>query len=115
MRWIEGSTGVDATLHGDVTFDEDLSDVTSLSDDGYLRIRAWVYLIPHTIEIRSSRGALVHAYYVAGIGRPWDRDAWCGGWRVTCRVFVRAVGPWCRLSRQWVLSPKTSGVDRRVS
>ena len=75
MQWNDGGTRVDVTLHGTIAFTEDLTDVQSLSDGGYLKIRDWSHVIPHTIEIGSSGGSLTHTYYVSGIARPWDEDA----------------------------------------
>jgi hypothetical protein len=66
---------MDVRLLGEVTFNEALTDVESLSDGGFLTIRDWSGLIPHTIEISSIGGKLSHAYYVAGLHRPWDDEA----------------------------------------
>ena len=75
MSWNDGTSRLEVTLDGDVTFTDDLSDVRTLSDGGRLTIRDWATLIPRTIEIRSSGGTLTHRYYVAGIERPWDDEA----------------------------------------
>lgn len=75
MQWNDGTHHFDVTLHGAITFTDDLTDVQSLSDGGYLTIRDWSHVIPHTVEIRSSGGTLTHAYYVAGLSRPWDESA----------------------------------------
>ncbi len=60
MQWSENSRRVDVTLHGSIVFKDDLTDVQSLSDDGYLKLRDWSHLIPYTIEIRSAGGSLSH-------------------------------------------------------
>jgi hypothetical protein len=73
--WSDDDVRLEVTLHGNVTFKDDLSDVQRLSDDGLLRIRDWAGLIPRTIEIRSENGRITHNYYVAGIARAWDADA----------------------------------------
>jgi hypothetical protein len=73
--WSDDDVRMEVTLHGSVTFKNDLSDVQSLSDDGLLRIRDWARLIPRTIEIRSENGRITHSYYVAGVARTWDADA----------------------------------------
>ena len=75
MSWNDGTTRLEVTVDGNVTFTDDLSDVRTLSDGGRLTIRDWATLIPRTIEIRSSGGTLTHRYYVAGIERPWDDEA----------------------------------------
>jgi hypothetical protein len=75
MSWHDGSTRLDVTLNGNVTFTDDLSDVQTLSDGGRLTIRDWSGVIPHTIEIRSAGGTLTRKYYVAGLERPWNDDA----------------------------------------
>jgi len=75
MSWRDGSTRLDVTLNGSVTFTDDLSDVQTLSDGGRLTIRDWSGLVPHTFEIRSSGGRLTRTYYVAGIERPWTDEA----------------------------------------
>jgi hypothetical protein len=74
VSWSDGHSRLDVTLNGDVTFADDLSDVQTLTDGGSLTIRDWTTLIPHTIEIKSSRGALTRKYYVAGVERPWSEE-----------------------------------------
>lgn len=75
MSWSDGRSRLDVTVDGDITFADDLSDVLTLSDGGTLKIRDWSTLIPHTIEIKSSRGALTRKYYVGGLERPWSDEA----------------------------------------
>ena len=60
---------------GDIVFNENLTDVASLSDGGYLILRIWSRFIPHTIEVRSDGGQLTHSYFVAGAPRPFGREA----------------------------------------
>jgi hypothetical protein len=74
IQWRDGSNHMDVRLNGDITFTDDLTDVQSLSDGGELTIRDG-YLVPHTIEIRSSGGRFERRYYVAGLSRPWNDDA----------------------------------------
>ena len=66
---------IDARLDGEVTFNETLTDVETLSEGGRLTMRDWSSLVPHTIEISSTAGQLSHAYYVGGLRRPWDDEA----------------------------------------
>ena len=76
MSWSDGSTRIDVTLNGDVTFNDDLTDVRTMSDDGRLTIRNWIGIVPHTIEdpiVR--RNADATRCYVAGIERPWSDEA----------------------------------------
>jgi hypothetical protein len=75
ISWSDDHSRFDATLHGTVTFTDDLSDVQTLSDGGSLTIRDWSGLVPHTIEIRSAGGTLTRKYYVAGLERPWNGEA----------------------------------------
>ena len=63
------------TLHGDITFTDDLTDVLKLDDGGYLTIRNWSSIVPHTIEIKSAGGTITHAYFVGGLSRPWGDEA----------------------------------------
>jgi hypothetical protein len=66
---------MDVQAHGDVTFNDDLTDVQTMADGGYLKIRDWASIIPHTVEVTSAGGKLSHAYFVGGASRPWDDDA----------------------------------------
>jgi len=75
MSWSDGRARLDVTIDGEITFADDLSDVLTLSDGGTLKIRDWTTLIPHTIEIKSSRGALTRKHYVGGLERPWSDEA----------------------------------------
>jgi hypothetical protein len=75
MSWSDGTSRLDVTLHGSITFTDDLSDVASLSDGGWLKIRDRSALVPHTVEVHGSRGRLSHEYYVAGLSRPWGPEA----------------------------------------
>ncbi len=73
--WSDDDGRMEVTLHGGITFKDDLSDVESMSDGGLLRIRDWSHLIPRTIEIRSEGGRLTRSSYVAGVSRAWDAEA----------------------------------------
>jgi BlaR1 peptidase M56 len=75
MKWSDGASRFEVRLHGAITFNEDLTDVASISDDGYLTLRDWSGLVPRTIEIRSSGGILSHRFYVAGLERPYNDEA----------------------------------------
>jgi len=75
MQWSDDSHRFDVRLRGTVTFTDDLTDVQSLSDGGYLTLRDWSTVVPHTIEITSSGGTLTRTYFVAGLKRPWDEEA----------------------------------------
>ena len=88
MSWSDGRSRLDVTLHGTITFTEDLTDVATFSDGGELTIRDGGTLVPHTVEIHASKGRLSREYYVGGLTRPWDAEAqqllarrsccWCG-------------------------------------
>ena len=61
--------------HGDVAFNDALTDVQSMADGAYLKIRDWSAIVPHTVEIRSTGGQISHAYFVGGLSRPWNDEA----------------------------------------
>ena len=75
MQWSDGANRLDVRLRGTVTFTDDLTDVKSLSDGGTLTVRDMSTLVPHTVEITSVNGAVEHAYFIAGVKRPWDDEA----------------------------------------
>ena len=75
MRWQSGWSSREISGWGDLTFNDDLTDVRLLSSGGYLLVREWVGLLPRSVEIRSEGGRLVHRYFVAGFERPWNADA----------------------------------------
>jgi hypothetical protein len=75
MSWNDNGDRFEVSVRGSLAFTDDLTDVQSLSDGGYLTIRDWSGIAPRTIEIRSSGGTLTRAYYVAGVSRPWDDEA----------------------------------------
>jgi bla regulator protein blaR1 len=75
MQWSNGGEHLDITAHGSMTFNDDLTDVQSMSPGAYLKIRNWSNLVPHTVEIRNEGGSLTHAYFVGGLSRPWDEEA----------------------------------------
>jgi len=75
MHFSDNGTRFDVTLRGTITFTDDLTDVQTLSDDGFFSIRDWSQLAARTVEIRSSGGKLTHSYFVGGLSRPWDEEA----------------------------------------
>jgi len=75
MQFSDNGTRFDVTLHGTITFTDDLTDVLTLSDGGVFTFRDWSGLVPRTVEVRSAGGTLTHAYFVAGLSRPWDDEA----------------------------------------
>jgi hypothetical protein len=75
MRWKDGTSRFDLDVRGDIEFTDDLSDVATMTDGGYLKLRDWSGVIPHTIEIRSSGGAITRKFYVGGVERPFDDEA----------------------------------------
>ena len=75
MSWSDGPDRLDIRINGKVTFTDDLTDVQTMSGGGSLTLRSWSGIIPHTVEITSSNGALERTYYVAGLKRPWDDEA----------------------------------------
>ncbi len=75
VQWSDGRQRMDASGHGDIVFTDDLTDVRSISGAGYLKLRMWSGLVPHTVEIRNEHGTLTREYYVAGVERPWTDEA----------------------------------------
>jgi hypothetical protein len=75
VRWSRLGSGMEVNGRGEVVFNDDLTDVESLSPRGYFTLREWWMFVPHTIEIRTERGKLTHRYFVAGLSRPYDDKA----------------------------------------
>jgi beta-lactamase regulating signal transducer with metallopeptidase domain len=75
VKWTDGTSRFDVRLHGRITFNDELTDVISISDDGYLTLREWSGLVPRTIEVRSSGGVITRKFYVGGRERPYDDEA----------------------------------------
>ena len=75
MQFNDNGTRFDVTLHGTITFTDDLTDVLTLSDGGVFTFRDWSGVVPRTVEVRSAGGTLTHAYFVAGLSGPWDDEA----------------------------------------
>jgi beta-lactamase regulating signal transducer with metallopeptidase domain len=75
MKWSDGTSRFEVRLQGAIAFNDELTDVTSISEGGYLTLRDWSAFIPRTIEIRSSGGVITRRFYVAGLERPFDDEA----------------------------------------
>ena len=75
MRWNDRTSRFDVDVRGDIEFTDNLTDVATMTDGGYLKLRDWSGVIPHTIEIRSSGGAITRKFYVGGVERPFDDEA----------------------------------------
>ena len=75
MSWSDGRSRLDVTLHGSSRSPGSLSDVATLSDGGWLKIRDRGALVPHTVEVHASKGRLSREYYVGGLTRPWGPEA----------------------------------------
>ena len=52
MQWSSNGRRMDVKLRGRVTFTDDLTDVLKLDEDGYLTVRDWSSLVPHTVPPR---------------------------------------------------------------
>jgi len=74
MNWANNGERMEVRASGSVTFTDDLSDVKSLSDGGYLTIRHTNNGVVRSVEIRSSGGTIAHSYFVGGSARPWDDE-----------------------------------------
>ena len=75
MSWSDGSTHLDVNIRGSITFNEDLTDVETLSDGGSLKIRDRSAIVPYTVELHSRAGKITRQYFVAGLSRPWGPEA----------------------------------------
>jgi len=75
MTWSNNGDRMEARIHGDVTFADDLSDVQTLSPGGYLTVREWPGNVAHSVEIKWVDGRIVHTYAVGGTERPWNDEA----------------------------------------
>jgi hypothetical protein len=74
MRWSDNGSRFEVTIHGDVTFNDDLTDVQTLSDGGSITIRDLSGAVAHTVEIKSVGGRLTHEYFVGGASRGWTDE-----------------------------------------
>jgi len=74
MQWSDNGVRMDVTLHGTIAFTDDLTDVQSLSDGGWITIRDWSRIVPHTVEVKSSGGKITREYFVGGVTRGWDDE-----------------------------------------
>ena len=75
MNWSNNGERMQVHAFGSITFTDDLTDVKSLSDDGYLTIGHTNDGVTRSVEIRSSGGTIAHSYFVGGSARPWDEEA----------------------------------------
>jgi SOS response regulatory protein OraA/RecX len=66
---------MDLKAHGAFTFTEDLTDVQSLSDGGYLTITTSSGASQRSVDIRSSGGRITRSYSVNGSPHAWDDEA----------------------------------------
>jgi hypothetical protein len=75
MHWNDSTSRFDLEVRGEIGFNDDLTDITSMSDGGYFKLGDWSGVIPHTIDIRSSGGTITRKFYVGGLERPFDDEA----------------------------------------
>jgi hypothetical protein len=75
MNWSNGRDRMELKAHGAFTFTDDLSDVETMSDGGYLTITDWSDGQQRTVDIRSSGGRLTRTYRIGESPRPWDDEA----------------------------------------
>ncbi len=75
IRFSDGAWKLDLELRGTIAFTGDLTDVESMSDGGYFKVREWRGLIPHTVEMQNVNGTITRKYSVGGAARPWDDEA----------------------------------------
>jgi hypothetical protein len=75
MNWSNNGERMEVRASGSLTFADDLSDVKSLTDGGYLTIRHTTDGVARSVEIRSAGGTITRSYFVGGSARPWDDEA----------------------------------------
>ena len=108
MQWSSNGRRMDVKLRGRVTFTDDLTDVLKLDEDGYLTVRDWSSLVPHTVEIKSVNGSITHAYFVAGLSHPWDDEA-RRQLATDLPLLVRRSGLGAEQRTKWILERKGVG------
>lgn len=74
MKFSDNGGVFEVTVHGTISFTDDLTDVKTLSDGGSFTMRDWSHGVPRTAEVKSMDGKLTRRYYVAGLNRPWDDE-----------------------------------------
>ena len=75
MNWSNNGERMEVRASGSIAFTDDLSDVKSLADGGYLTLRHTIDGVVRSIEIRSAGGTITRRYFVGGSARPWDDEA----------------------------------------
>jgi beta-lactamase regulating signal transducer with metallopeptidase domain len=75
ITWSNNGQRVDVKAHGEMTVADDLKDIETLSDGGYVTIRDWTGLLPRTVELKSTGGKITRTYFIGGVERPWNDEA----------------------------------------
>jgi hypothetical protein len=57
-----------------MTFSDDLTDITSMTDGAYLTLRERNWLTVRTIEMRHEGGLISRRFYASGLEQPWEPD-----------------------------------------
>ena len=81
IRYSRDDCSLEVRAEGDFTLRADLSDVESVSSDGWVRIEERIGRSSRRVEIsRADNGSLDRKYWVNGDRKPWDADAqrWLG-------------------------------------
>ncbi|HEV8150907.1 MAG TPA: M56 family metallopeptidase, partial [Gemmatimonadales bacterium] len=84
VSWTGDNCSVDLRADGDVKFNADFSDVTSITPGGYLEISVRMGGNLRRLEIRSEGGALRRTYSINGTVSPYDdaARAWLAGFLI---------------------------------
>jgi uncharacterized protein YeeX (DUF496 family) len=84
VSWTGDNCSVDLRADGDVKFNADFSDVTSITPGGYLEISVRMGGNLRRLEIRSEGGALRRTYTINGTVSPYDdaARAWLAGFLI---------------------------------
>lgn len=75
MNWSSNGERMHVHESGAIEFTEELTDVKSLADGGYLTIQHTMDGVSHEVEIRSKNGRITRTWSVGGRTRPWDDEA----------------------------------------
>lgn len=75
MHWSNDGVRMDIRESGAIELTDDVTDVKSLSDGGYLIVRHTLDGVEHVVDIGASNGTITRTYSVGGKARPWDDGA----------------------------------------
>ena len=65
---------LDVRGRGEMTFSDDLTDLTAMGAGAYLTLRDRNWFTFRSVEIRGERGGVTRKYWLSGVEQPWDPD-----------------------------------------